>query len=427
MGGPAFPDAATGQLKALRGTWPARIRSLRSRSGTRLDYTAGKSGSRFLLHPPLQTEVIPPCSGWRVQYETGRQRPEGARYVKFFRLLIFAAGVPLLGLLIYNIGPHTLWHEFTILGWALVPLILLEGAANLFHSQGFRHCLSTSHRSLSFGRVLSVVMAGSSINRLTPTAGLGGEVAKGLLLASDRMGAQAASAVLVDKLSCALSQLVLIAFGCSLLLSKFAMPHALWSGLILVTSALGSGIIGFLVIQRYGKLGGIVRWAVRHRLGGMGLGKMAGSMTELDEQLRRFHRERSLDFILSVAWHFAGYLWGAVPTYYFLILTRDSASLSTAGALTILGIWFDLALFAMPSDIGIQEATRLLAFRIVGYPSAFGLTYGITRRIQQLFWAGIGLVLYGLLVSGHIAFFCRRPRPGPGEGGEIDTFHGGSL
>jgi hypothetical protein len=346
--------------------------------------------------------------------------------MKIFRLLILAAGIPLLGFLMYRIGLPALWHEFTLLGWALVPLILLEGVANLFHTQGFRHCLSTSHKSLPFGRVLSVLMAGSSINHLTPTAGLGGEVAKGLLLASDRTGTQAASAVLLDKLSCAISQLILIVFGCALFVPRFAMSHALWSALIVVTAALGCGIIGFLVVQRCGRLGSVVRWAVRHRLGGLGLGKTADSLTDLDDELRRFHRERPLDFLLSIFWHFTGYLWGVVPTYYFLILTRETGSISMAGALTVLGIWFDLAAFAIPVDIGVQEATRVLAFRIVGYPSALGLTYGITRRIQQLFWAGIGLALYGLLVSTR-----SRPLPRePGErtrGGEINTLRGGSL
>ena len=348
--------------------------------------------------------------------------------MKYIRLLILAAGIPLLGFLIYNIGLRALWHQFTALGWTLGLLILIQGAANLFHAQGFRHCLVSSHRLLPFSRVLSVYMAGSSINYLTPTAGLGGEVAKGLLLATDRTGTQAASAVLVDKLSCALSQLVLIALGLPLFLSGPAMPRALWSALTLVTVALGGGIIGFLVVQRRGKLGVFVRWAVRHRLGGAGLRKMAGSLTDVDRELRRFHGERPLDFVLSIAWHFAGYLWGAVPTYYFLILTHSSASFSTAGAITILGIWFDMAIFAAPVDIGIQEATRVLAFRIVGYPSALGLTFGITLRMQKIFWAGIGLMLYAFLVYKPVYSLRRSSRAVEMEGsGKADTFGGKPL
>lgn len=335
--------------------------------------------------------------------------------MKAFHLLMLAAGVPLLGLLIYNVGVAALWREFTRIGWGLAPLILLEGAGNLFHTQGWRHCLSGFHRSLPFGHVFCVHMAGVSMNYLTPTAGLGGEVTKGLLLASDRTGSQAASAVLLDKLSIAFAQLIFVTYGSFVFLANIAMPRTLWFALTSVTALLGCGIIGFMVVQRGGKLGGIVRWAVRHRLGGASLRKAADSMTEVDAGLQHFFRTRLQDLLLSMTWHFAGFLWGVVPTYYFLILTRGDTSLSMAWALVVLGSWFDLIAFAIPIDIGVKETTRVLAFRIVGFPSALGLTYGITRRLQQLFWAGIGLLLYGLLVSTRIYSFPRPHRDGSGE------------
>lgn len=57
----------------------------------------------------------------------------------------------------------------------------------------------------------------------------------------------------------------------------------------------------------------------------------------------------------------AGFLWGIIPTFYFLVLTTDSPSLSMAVLLVILGNWFDLAAFVIPVDIGVQEATRSIA------------------------------------------------------------------
>jgi len=324
---------------------------------------------------------------------------DGGRRIKLFHLLTLAVGAPLLGLLVYHVGPLTLWRQFTGLGWALVPLVLLEGASTLFHTQGWRHCVSGPLRSLPFSRVFCVLMAGGSINYLTPTAGLGGEVTKGTLLAMEGTGPQAASAVLLDKLFCALAQLIFIVSGCCALLSSVTMGPALWSVLVAVTVVLACGIVGFLLVQRYGKLGAIVRWCARHRLRGPAFMKTAGFMNEVDEELRRFHTTRPMDLILSVSWHFAGLLWGVVPVFYFLALTAPSPSLSKAASIVVLGVWFDLVSFAIPIDIGVQEGTRLLTFRILGFTSALGLAYGVTRRLQQLVWAGIGLLLYGVLVS----------------------------
>jgi hypothetical protein len=50
-------------------------------------------------------------------------------------------------------------------------------------------------------------------------------------------------------------------------------------------------------------------------------------------------------------------------------------------------------------DIGVQETARVIIFTVLGFHSATGLTYGVTLRFQQLFWAGVGLAVYGVLVA----------------------------
>ena len=179
------------------------------------------------------------------------------------------------------------WRKLAILGWGLLPLTLLEGVTELFHAQGWRHCLSGSHRSLRFFRVFWIRLAGSSINHLTPTAGFGGEVTKGVLLASPRMGAQAAASVIVDKLSMALAQLLFVVGGASVVLWKIALPRGLWVALT-GTLLLLIGVVGFFVVQKYGKLGALVRWAVAHRIGGAALKNAAHHMTQVDQALRFF-------------------------------------------------------------------------------------------------------------------------------------------
>jgi uncharacterized protein (TIRG00374 family) len=311
---------------------------------------------------------------------------------------MIAFGVFLFAFLIYAVGPASLWRKLAILGWGLVPLTLLDGVTELFHAQGWRHCLSGSHRSLSFVRVFSIRLAGSSINQLTPTAGFGGEVTKGVLLASDRMGAEAAAAVIVDKLSQALAQLLFVVGGTCAALWNITLPRTLWAALVTGTLLLLLGVTGFFFVQKYGKLGAVVRWTVAHRLGGSGLKKAALHMTQVDHTLRLFYRDRPLDLPLSIVWHIMALVWSIVPAYCFLTFLTGRASLSVAAAVICLGTWFNLVTFALPVDIGVQETARVIVFSVLGFNSALGLTYGVTLRFEQLFWAGVGLVLYGMLV-----------------------------
>ncbi len=320
--------------------------------------------------------------------------------MKKFHALCLLIGILLLALLILQIGPKQLWKEFSLLGWGLIPLILIEGAADLLRTQGWRYCLSDPHRSLPFWQIFRIRLAGFSINYLTPTAGLGGEVTKGTLLSLNHRGTEAASGVIVGKLADSLALLIFVSFGALTVLWKVHLSPAVWVALFSGTLVLAGGIVGFLIVQKYGKLGVILRWLVAHRIGGQVLEKVADRMTEVDSSLKSFYRERPMDLPLAVLWNILGMACGIVQSWYFFFLTTDHPSLAMAAGVWFLGSWLDLLSFALPYNIGVLEATRVIAFRALGFDSTLGLTYGIMLRLEQIFWAGVGLLVYGTLLKG---------------------------
>ena len=83
-------------------------------------------------------------------------------------------------------------------------------------------------------------------------------------------------------------------------------------------------------------------------------------------------------------------------TWYFLLFLKGGP-FSAAAGIWFLGTWFDLLTFSIPLGIGVQEGARVLAFNALGYSLALGLTFGVALRLEQLFWAGIGLLLYTAL------------------------------
>lgn len=319
--------------------------------------------------------------------------------MKKFHLLSVFVGVGLLFFLIWKIGMHELWHELTRLGWGLVPLVLIEGVADIFHTLGWRHCLSGPHRSIPFWRIFRIRMAGYSINYLTPTATLGGEVTKGALLSLNQKGAEAITGVLIGKLSFAISQLLFVAVGSLLILSRIHLAPALWAGMLISSALLAMGILGFLLVQKYGKLGSLVRWLVSRNLGGKFLQKLSHEISDVDNALKLFYRTHPMGLPLSVLWHMVGFGVGIVQTWLFLTLLSANSSIAVAAGIWFLGTWFDLLTFAVPLDIGVQEGTRLMAFKALGFDLVTGMTYGVTLRLEQIFWAGFGLLNYVFLLS----------------------------
>jgi hypothetical protein len=318
--------------------------------------------------------------------------------MKKFHTWSILIGVALLGALVWTIGPEALWRDITLLGWGLVPLVLIEGVADIFHTLGWSHCLSGPHRRLSFWRIFGIRMAGTSMNYLTPTASLGGEVTKGTLLSLHHHGAEAATAVIIGKLSYALAQLIFVVAGSVVILYGVDLPVGVWIAVLGGSSVLGAGIIGFLLVQKYGKLGAVIRWAVSRKVGGRALKNAAEGITQVDQSLKVFYREQPRDLPLSMLWHIAGLTCGIVQSWYFLYLLTGQSSLLMGAGVWFLGSWLDLMSFAVPFNIGVLEATRVAVFRVLGFQSALGLTFGVSLRIEQMFWAGVGLLIYlGLL------------------------------
>jgi len=299
-----------------------------------------------------------------------------------------------------------LWHELTLLGWGLFPLILGEGVAEMIHTLGWRHCLSGKLRSLSWWTLFEIRMAGYSINYLTPTAALGGEVTKGTLLAARHPGPEAAGGVLIGKLCFALAHLIFVVIGAALVLWRVEIPRALWLAMLLSGSLITLGMIAFLLLQKFGQLGGIVRWLAAKYPANRRLHNAALRITAVDEAILDFYRTRPGEMSKAIAWHLVGYSVGIVQTWYFFHLLHQNASWMVAASAWFLGMWFDLLTFAVPQNMGTLEGTRVIVLRAFGYTALTGVTYGLALRLAQIAWSCFGLATYAWLA-------CQATQPPP--------------
>lgn len=239
--------------------------------------------------------------------------------MKRLNTFLLCLGLAFLVWLVWKVQPSQLWRELSTLGWGVLPLILSEGVANLLHTAGWRRCIGVPARRISLWRLFRMAMAGFAINYLTPTASLGGEVTKATLLASGRNAPQAISSVLMDKLCFAFAHLLLVVVGSFCLLGRVQLPRPVLGAMLGCGLLLTGGIVTFLLLQKYGRLGGLVRWLAARRVGGHFLQKAASQLTQVDEVLKTSYRERSWDLVLSVLWHLIGHSVAIFQAWLFFI------------------------------------------------------------------------------------------------------------
>jgi hypothetical protein len=338
--------------------------------------------------------------------------------MKKLNAILFVLGVAFLAYLLWRIGVGELWRQVAVLGWGLIPLVLCEGVSEFIHVAGWRRCLSGAHRSMPRGLLFRIRLAGYAINYLTPTGAMGGEVTKAALLASHHRGPEAITGVLIGKVCFAFSHLLFVVIGSVVCLWRIDLPRALWVGMLASGGLIASGMLAFLLLQKYGKLGVLVRWLAARNLGGSRVRQAVQGITEVDEALKLFYQQRPHDLLKAVCWHQVGYSVGIFQTWLFFNLSHQGASWSLAAGLWFLGMWFDLLTFAVPMNVGTLEGTRIVALRAAGYSSLMGMTYGVALRLAQLFWSAVGLLLYGWVVrqaGRHQSDRMQKPTPPPGD------------
>lgn len=315
-----------------------------------------------------------------------------------WHVALLVLGLVFLIWLLGHIGLVEVWRQLTALGWGIIPLILCEGLAEMIHTLGLRRCLGAAHRQIPYLRLFRIRMAGYAINYITPTAALGGEVSRAGLLAGFAPGADAACGVLVDKACFAVGHLVIVLVGSVYVLWRVPVAPPLRLAMIVAIGPLAAGIVAFVSLQRYGKLGALVRWMAARPWSGAWLRSAAARVTKLDDAFREFYRDRPRDFGIAVCWHLAGFSVGVAQTWLFIALVRQPPPFAAAAAVWILGLWFDLLSFAIPMNVGALEGSRVVAFKTLGYDAAQGATFGLTMRTAQVCWTVFGLASYALLL-----------------------------
>jgi hypothetical protein len=159
------------------------------------------------------------------------------------------------------------------------------------------------------------------------------------------------------------------------------------------------GILVFLLLQKYGKLGAVIRWLAKQKMIGRPFEGVSQQITGVDEALKTLYRERPRVLTQAVGWHMLGHSTGIFQTCWFFSFLHHPVSIAAASAVWVLGMWFDLMTFAVPLNLGSLEGGRIIAFKAIGSSAVLGMTFGIAQRLAQLACACFGLASYAWLTS----------------------------
>jgi putative membrane protein len=321
---------------------------------------------------------------------TAVERAPSARVIALVERLLLVAGVVLFVVLLYRLGAGAVWSNLRLIGWGFVLIIGQEILAMLFNTFGWRSAFPRPRPPIPFGQLFGARVAGDAINNVTPTATVGGEVIRARMLdgIADRTAVWAS--VAIAKLTQTASQVVFIILGLVLVVEETPMPDAVRHGLVIGLGLLTAGVVIAIALQRRGFFTTAAAFA--RRLGLPVPARLSTQLQALDEEVARFYAAPG-PFVASSAFFFLGWLMGVVEIYLILHFLDAGPSIRRALTIEVLSIAIDAILFFVPAKAGTQEGGKVLIFSILGLDPAKGLALGIARRIRELFWSLVGLVI----------------------------------
>jgi len=315
---------------------------------------------------------------------------------RVIQCVLLAAGAVLLVAMVRAVGVARIAGDLQRLGWGFLAVVAIELTLDGCNTAGWRRTLEPSHR-IGFWRLFWVRQAGTAVNQLTPTATLGGELVKTMLLKAHIATVDAVASLIAARMTFALAQAALCVTGLVIAVQRLGDSPELAIALVTAAALLILGIASFILLQRRGMFAALTRGTRWAGVQPQWLTRLHGSARGLDQRLGRFYGRRTTALAASVAWHLAAQSLSVLQLLFILHALGVPTSIFTALAIEGCALVIDGALFFVPARLGVQEGGRVLVFTALGPGAAIGLSVAVVVRLTQLVVSTIGLAAFGYL------------------------------
>jgi putative membrane protein len=310
------------------------------------------------------------------------------------RLVLLGLGLAFLAYLVLETGPGFLLASIQNLSWRLLVVVAFPFAlVTTLDTLGWRFAFRRN--SVPFPMLFSVRLAGEAFNLTTPTASVGGEPVKAYLLRPRVPLEEGLSSVIVAKTTIALAQGLFLLVGIALALTTLPLASKLLRGMAWLAAVEALALGGFVFAQQKRCFGGALR--LLRRVGLSWGGEREAGAHRLDRALSVFYKYHRGRLVLSLLFHFGGWVLGSLEVYLILHFMGIPVSLTTALILEAFGAAIKAVAFLIPAGLGALEGGNMAIFAALGLGVGVGLSVTLVRRLRELAWVAAGLVALALV------------------------------
>jgi uncharacterized membrane protein YbhN (UPF0104 family) len=175
------------------------------------------------------------------------------------------------------------------------------------------------------------------------------------------------------------------------------------AGLVSV-GLLGFGIGAFVVVQRQGMFGWILKMLRRLGLRIHYLESREQQLLDLDRTIAGFYATQRSAFLLSTGLFLLGWLAEALEVFVMILCLGQPVTVLSALAIGALAVLIKGGTFFIPGSLGAQDAGNLLLLTAFGYGDVTGITleYDSPLRSLRPCWTAFLRILRILIPTRHM-------------------------
>ncbi len=310
-------------------------------------------------------------------------------------LILLVIALITLALFLKELGWVNVSRYFLEVGYYWPLLLVPYGLVNLFGAFSWRSLFPNKTSRPSLGQLFWLRLSGDSLNQLTPTASIGGE-----LFRIQRLNALGVSwddatiSVVIQKAIFVLSLVLYILTGLSLTALTLDTKGLDLGWLGVATLVLGFAGLTFIAIQRKNPFVSGIHFLEKFGLCPRILKQKETELASLDSSLAGFYRENPRLAFISFLWLFTSWLLHGTEVFIIFRLLGHPIDWSIALSLDALVMLFAALGFMIPGSLGVQDGGAILVSAGFGLGSSLGAAFCIMRRIREAFWLSLGMLVF---------------------------------
>jgi uncharacterized protein (TIRG00374 family) len=246
-------------------------------------------------------------------------------------------------------------------------------------------------KKISYFYLYKARLAGDAIGYLTPSAQLGGEPIRAMMVNGSNLEKSFAT-VIVDKTLEIMTQILFTIIG--VIIAIMLIPLPVKHKYFLIAFVLGAAFVAIFsyMKQKQGFFTWIIRILKKLKLSFRFIEKRETRIKEIDDYISHFYKNHKKTFLLVFLLHsFIFLLWTTEIYLTLLFIEAEGVTMISSYLIVSLG-GFIVMLPTMPASLGTYEITYVTIFVLLGLGADTGMTLILIRRIVLLIWAGIGLL-----------------------------------